>query len=312
MNAFIRYASAALVTAALAIPGGRADAQPARTPDTDQTVPVTRGTQLFVNNFAGEVVVQAWQQDQVRVQARHSSHVRVNVRTAENAVRLSSASSSGTPSVDYDIRVPAWMSVRVNGQFDYIEVDGTQADVYAENVRGDIHVKGGSGVVSLKSIEGEITAEDTKGRLTVSSVNESIALLRPSGEISAETINGEITFTDARANSVEVTTVNGDVRYTGLISDNGLYRFNTHQGDILIGVQDRVNATVSIRSYQGDFRSSFPFKAENTARGRRQTFTVGTGSAQIELESFGGDIRLLRTSEMPPEKKEKDKSKDER
>ena len=307
----IVHCLAAIFIAAAPIAATTAHAQGAQKPDTDQTVPVNRGTQLFVNNFAGEVVVRAWPQDQVRVQARHSSRVRVNVRTAENAVRVNSSSSAGTPSVDYEIRVPAWMPVRVNGQFDYIEVDGTQADIYAENVRGDIRVKGGSGVVSLKSIEGEITTEDTKGRLTVSSVNEGLTLVRPAGEISAETINGEITFTDANPTSVEVTTVNGDVRYTGVIADNGLYRFNTHQGDILIGVQDRVNATVSIRSYQGDFRSSFPFKAENAARGRRQTFTVGTGTAQIELESFGGDIRLMRTREMPADKR-KEKNKDDK
>lgn len=311
MNALLHYTAAALVTTCLTAVPAWGQVQPApRTPDTNQSVPAARGMQLFVNNFAGEVVVQAWQQDQVRVQARHASSVKVNIRTAENTLRLSSSSSAGTPSVDYDIRVPAWMPVRVNGQFDYIEVNGTQADVYAENVRGDIHVKGGSGVISLKSIEGEITAEDTKGRVTVSSVNEGISLVRPSGEISAETINGEITFTDARATSVEVTTVNGDIRYTGAVADNGLYRFNTHQGDILMGVQDQVNATISIRSYQGDFRSSFPFNAENAARGRRQTFAIGSGTAQIELESFGGDIRLRRASEMPP-KKTKQKSKGE-
>lgn len=297
----------AIMTAGLALmPPAAASAQPVmQRADTDQTVQVARGTQLFVNNFAGEVVVQAWPQDQVRVQARHSSGVRVNIRPAENALRVNSSSSSGAPSVDYAIHVPVWMSVRVSGQFNYIEVDGTQADVYAENVRGDIRVKGGSGVISLKSIEGDVYAEETKGRLTASSVNENVTLVRPSGEISAETINGEITLTDARANSVEAATVNGDVRYTGVVADNGLYRFNTHQGDITMGVQDRVNATVSIRTFQGDFRSSFPFKAENTSRGRRQTFTVGSGSAQIEMESFGGDVRLMRAGELPEKKKNK-------
>ena len=301
--------SAVIVGCLILVRPDGASAQPApRRADTDQTVPVTRGTQLFVNNFAGEVVVQAWQQDQVRVEARHSSGVRVNIRPSENAVRVNSSSASGPPSVDYAIHVPAWMAVRISGQFDYIEVDGTQADIYAENVRGDIRIKGGSGVVSLKSIEGDVYAEETKGRLTASSVNEDVTLVRPSGEINVETINGEITLTDAQANSVEATTVNGDVRYTGIVADSGLYRFNTHQGDITMGVQDRVNATISVRSFQGDFRSSFPFKAENTSRGRRQTFTVGTGAAQIEMESFGGDVRLMRASELP-EPKQKGKNK---
>jgi DUF4097 and DUF4098 domain-containing protein YvlB len=303
MNGFITCFAAALVaTGAFLTPAGVASAQPARRlADTDQTVPAARGSQLFVNNFAGEVIVQAWDRDQVRVQARHASRVKINIRQADNAVRLSSSSPGGTTSVDYDIRVPVWMPVRVSGQFNYVEVDGTQADVYAENVRGDIRIKGGSGVVSLKSIEGDIYAEDSKGRLSASAVNEGITLVRPSGEINAETINGEIVITDARANSAEATTVNGDVRYTGVIADNGLYRFNTHQGDVVMGVQDRVNATVSVRSYRGDFRSSFPVRAGNGGRGR-QTFTIGTGTAQIELESFGGDIRLRRASEMPVEK----------
>jgi DUF4097 and DUF4098 domain-containing protein YvlB len=307
MTALIRDRAALLAALMLAAPGALS-AQPSPRPsDTDQTIAVSRGAQLFVNNFAGEVVVRAWDRDQVRVQAHHSGHVRVNIRQADNAVRVSASSSSGAPSVDYDIQVPAWMPVRVNGQFNYVEVDGTQADVYAENVRGDIRVKGGSGVVSLRSIEGEIRAEDSKGRITVSSVNEGVMLVQPSGEVSAETINGEITFTDARASSVDATTVNGDVRYTGTIGDKGLYRFNTHQGDILLGVREPVNATISVRTYQGDFQSSFPFKAENNGRGRRQTFTIGTGEAQIELESFGGDIRLRRASEMAPERKMKDK-----
>jgi DUF4097 and DUF4098 domain-containing protein YvlB len=270
----------------------------ARKADTDQTVPVARGSQLVINNFAGEVVVRAWARDEVRVAARHMSRVKVNVRQTENAVRIGSSSTSGTTSVDYEINAPSWMPVRVNGQFNYIETDGIQADVSAETVRGDIRVKGASGIISLKSIEGEVHVEDAKGRITVSSVNEGIAVVRSSGDIAAETINGEITFTDVRAGNAEATTVNGDVRYTGTISDNGLYRFTTHNGDILMGVPDKFNATVSVRTYQGEFETSLAVNAGEVRRGRRQTFTVGTGGAQIELESFGGEILLRRASEV--------------
>ena len=307
MNALIPHAVAAAALLAAAFPAPALAQAPRRAPSTDNTVQVARGTQLFVNNFAGEVVVHAWDRDQVRVLAHHNSRVRVNLREGQNSLRISSSSSSGTTSVDYDIAVPAWMPVRVSGTFNYVEVNGVEADIAAETVRGDVRVKGGSGVVTLKSIEGEVYAEDTKGRLTVSSVNEGVTLLRPSGEVSAETINGEILITDAKATSVEATTVNGDVRYTGTIAENGLYRLTTHQGDILVGVPDNVDATVSVRTYQGEFRSSFGFNAADseTRRGRRQTFTVGRGTAQIELESFGGEIRLRKLSEVPPPRQRK-------
>jgi DUF4097 and DUF4098 domain-containing protein YvlB len=261
--------------------------------------------QLVINSFAGEVIVRGWARDEVRVLARHLSRVKVDVRAGENAIRITSGSSSGTPSVDYEISAPVWMPVRVNGQFNYVEVDGIQADVSAETVRGDIQVKGASGIISLKSIEGVVRVEDSKGRITVSSVNEAIAVIRSTGDVTAETINGEIEMTDLKASNAEATTVNGDVHYTGTVSDNGLYRFTTHNGDILMGVPDRLNATVSVRTYQGEFRTSLAVDAGEVRRGRRQTFTVGSGGAQIELESFGGEIRLRRASEVQ-EKKEKE------
>jgi DUF4097 and DUF4098 domain-containing protein YvlB len=282
-----------------------------RRPDTDETVQAVRGSQLFVNNFAGEVVVRGWNRDEVRVTAQHGSRVKISVRPSENGVRVSSSSSSGTPSVDYDISVPAWMPIRITGQFNYVQVEGTQADVSAETVRGDIRVKGGSGIITLKSIEGEVHVEEAKGRISVSSVNEGITVTRSSGEINAETINGEIAITDAKASGAEATTVNGDVRYSGTIADNGLYRFNTHNGDILMGVPERLNATVSVRTYQVDFESTFPVNAGEVRRGRRQTFTLGSGSAQIELESFGGEIQLRRLNEMPPPRERRDERDDE-
>jgi DUF4097 and DUF4098 domain-containing protein YvlB len=137
--------------------------------------------------------------------------------------------------------------------------------------------------------------------------------MRVSGDVNAETINGEITITDARANNAEATTVNGDVRYTGSISDTGLYRFTTHQGDILMGVPDRLNATVSVRTYQGEFRSTLGVSVGEMRRGRRQTFTVGGGTAQIELESFGGEILLRRISEIPaPREKREEEDEEDR
>src|SRR5687767_2174362 len=59
-------------------------------PQTDQTISVARGSRLTVSNFAGEVVVRTWDRDQLRVQARHVSRAKVNVRQAGNAVQVTS------------------------------------------------------------------------------------------------------------------------------------------------------------------------------------------------------------------------------
>ena len=125
----------------LAAPG--AQDRPARAAQTDQTVEVSRGARLTVENFAGEVIVKAWDRDSLRVQARHGSRRKVNVRSTPAGVVVS---AGGTPSsVDYEISVPAWMPVTISGTYLFISIEGAQSEVSAETTQGDVIVKGGTG-----------------------------------------------------------------------------------------------------------------------------------------------------------------------
>jgi hypothetical protein len=300
-------ASVALLTVSVAM----AQERPRRAPDTDRTVAVTRGSRLIINNFAGEVVIRTWEKDSLRVQARHNSNVTIEIDTTGTAVTL--RSRGGQAGVDYDITSPVWLPVKVSGQFLYIGIEGAQNEISAETVRGDIVVKGGSGFVTAKSIQGEVIVEDAKGRISASSVNEGIRITGASGEITAETTNGDITLSKIDAKSVNVTTVNGDLRYEGSIATGGQYRFSTHNGDITMGIPETSNATFTVRTYNGEFSAGdLPLKGEGEIRrGRRQTYVMGNGSADVELESFGGTIRLRRPGQTRPPRGKDKSDKDE-
>jgi DUF4097 and DUF4098 domain-containing protein YvlB len=287
----------------------QAERRPARPPATDQTVPVQKGQRLQVQNFAGEVLVKAWNKDELRVVADHDSRAKVTVRTAGVEINVSASRSGAPGSVDYVISVPAWLPVRVSGTYNFVSIEGTQSDVQVETTRGDVTLKGGAGVVSLKSIEGEILVEDARGKLKLDTVNEGISIRGAAGDITATTINGDIRMLGMKAASLEATTVNGDVIYEGAVAD-GFYRCSTHNGDITLALPENASASVSVRTYQGDMRSSFPIAAdagEAPRRGRRQTFTLGNGAAQIEMESFGGDVRIRKVGEVSLEPKRKAK-----
>lgn len=276
---------------------------------TDQTVPVQKGMRLSVNNFAGSIAVRTWEKDAVRVEAEHSNRDRVNIRPAEAVLRVSVSSERGpSRTVDFTITVPRWLPVSLNGTYVDIDLEGIEGEVTAETVGGDVRLKGGSGVVSLKSVEGIIDVEGSKGRITLSSVNEAVFVRDGSGEVTAETVNGDITLERIDSRLVDVATVNGDVIYEGTVRDGGAYRFATHNGDVEMRVPDTINATVFVRTYQGDFESHFQVQVprdpnETTdarrrreRRNRRFNFTLGTGAARVELESFGGDINLFKQS----------------
>jgi len=289
------HAGLAVVLAVLAAAPGQAQERPGRAPQTDQTVPVTRGTRLAIDNEAGEVIVHTWDKDALRVQARHAARTRINIRTGANEVNLSANGPAG--SVDYDITAPVWMSMNIEGQFNYVTIEGTQSDVSIETVRGDIVLKGGSGSITASTIDGEIQVEGARGKINLSSVNQGIRVTGASGDIAAETTNGSITLTRVDSKGVQAATINGNVSYEGTLADNGHYTFTTHNGDIVMTIPETANATFNVRTYNGEFGSSLPLKGPARSEikpGKRAAYVLGTGSADVEMESFGGAIRLRR------------------
>ena len=278
----------------------------------DQTVNVTKGTKLDVSNFAGDVAVKTWDRDAVRVQVTLSDRETVDVKPGDQVLTIRSRSvRGGRPrSLDYALTVPKWMAININGTYVDANLDGVGGDVTVETTNGDIKVSGGSGFVSLKSVQGEITLEKAKGRIEVRAVNEGIHLADISGDLSAESTNGSIILDRIDSANVDLYSVNGNISYDGPIKDKGLYRLTTHNGLIAVGLPERVNAVLRVRTYNGSFRSTFPVKTDDENQRKRFTVTLGNGSAHMELESFGGTIALRRPGEPRPETERRRRERD--
>lgn len=280
-----------------------------RPPQTDVTLDMARGSRLMVENFAGEVVIRTWNRDAVRVQARHATRVKADVRTTPTGMSVRST-PSGRGSVDYEISIPTWMPVSVSGTYNFITVEGAQAEVSAETTKGDVVIKGGTGAIVAKSIQGQVIVEGSRGRITASSVNEDVKISGASGDITAETTNGNITLSQIKSASVEISTVNGDIGFEGPPAPNGRYRFTTHNGNIIAAIPESASVTFVVRSYQGNFGSTLnltgPPRAE-VRQGRRHTYTLGGGSAEMEMETFGGNIRVRAPGAATPGKSKEPK-----
>jgi DUF4097 and DUF4098 domain-containing protein YvlB len=262
--------------------------------ESDTTVPVRPGMRLDVENFGGSITVHAWSQNSLRVRATHSSRDRVDIALEGSNVNVRAEGRRGPAQlVEYEISAPTWMEMNLHGFSTDIDVDGTQAGVTAETVNGEVKVRGGSGQLSLKSVQGEVTLENAKGHIDLNTVSEGLTLRNVSGDITAETVSGDVSLEGIESGNVDVSTVSGDLHYEGTIKDAGHYRFATHNGDVTVAVPERVNVTVTVATFNGDFDSCFPVTVTNTTK-HRFAFTIGSGSARLEVETFNGDIKLCR------------------
>jgi hypothetical protein len=63
-----------------------------------------------------------------------------------------------------------------------------------------------------------------------------------------------------------------------------------------------------VRTYNGSLATNLPLQeAGDARRGQRTTYTLGSGSADFELESFGGTIQLRKRGSDQPVRRLKDK-----
>jgi DUF4097 and DUF4098 domain-containing protein YvlB len=261
----------------------------------DTTVPVERGQRLEVNAYGGEISVKTWARNAVRVEAETTNRTQVEVNRSASTIEVRTEGRRGPPAMlDLHVTVPDWLPLNLSGVYTDITVVGTKAPVTAETVQGEVRVEGGDGLVSLRSVQGSVSLAGAKGRIDVNSVNEDVEVTGSSGEIAAETVNGSIGLIRVDASSVSATSVNGDVDYDGPVRNGGRYALSSHNGDLTLSVAEGTNATVAVSTFNGEFESEFPVTLTETRKGRRFNFTLGTGSAQVTMESFQGEIRLVR------------------
>jgi DUF4097 and DUF4098 domain-containing protein YvlB len=261
----------------------------------DTTVTAQQGQRLTVDSYGGEIAVKTWGRNAVRVEADAPSRTEVEVSSSRAAVSVRSEGRRGPPaSIDYTITVPAWMGLDLTGVYSDVKVDGVRGPINVETVQGEVDVAGGEGTVSLRSVQGSVKLRGAKGRIDVHSVNDEVRVSEASGEITAETVNGDVVLEGVDATSLDATTVNGDLGYDGPIRNGGRYILSTHNGDITLAAPENTSATVMVSTFSGDFESDFPVPLKETRKGRRFSFTLGGGSAQVSLESFQGTIHLVR------------------
>ncbi|MEO8201494.1 MAG: DUF4097 family beta strand repeat-containing protein [Gemmatimonadota bacterium] len=266
---------------------------------TDTIIPVTAGTRLELDNPGGEINIHAWDKNSVQIKARHSSRTTVSIRSTGSVLRITASSNHGPANiVDYEISAPAWMALSLNGMYSDMLVDGTQAEVKAETLNGNIVVKGGTGTLNLHSVQGTISVQGSKGRLELNSVSEGITVVDAEGDITAETISGNIDLRRVRSKSVELGTLSGEILYDGTFQEGGQYSFVSHSGDIMMGVPDGASATFNVATLDGEVETNIPVTGMEHPTKRRTTFRIGSGSAKVDVESFNGNVKIGRPGTM--------------
>jgi DUF4097 and DUF4098 domain-containing protein YvlB len=185
--------------------------------------------------------------------------------------------------VDYDVTVPAGVSVNVST---------TSAPITAEGLSGDI---------GLSSETGQITiASALKSHVRVRSMTAPVSLKDVTiSRVDIQSAGGAVQLSNVTGQRISVGTTSGNIEYRGDCSGGGDYIFTTHSGAIDVTLPPTASVDLSARSTNGTVENAFPLqdKPHNSfvpRQGRSFAGTSNSGSSSVELQSFSGKIRVKK------------------
>ncbi|MCP3959352.1 MAG: DUF4097 family beta strand repeat protein [bacterium] len=194
----------------LTLAGGAAALQMSE--DYTYSYALTADGRLSLENVNGDVKIEAWDRDEVSIEAikRGRSQealdaARIDIDASDDRIRIETRYARDgrrdSASVDYTIYVPR------GAELDEIEL-----------VNGSLDLSGVAGDVAASLVNGEVTARDLAGNVEISSVNGemvvALAEFDADHSIDLSSVNGSLELKmPGRADAdIEATTVHGGIR----------------------------------------------------------------------------------------------------
>jgi len=269
----------------------------------DTTVAFERDGFLDLTEIAGDVVVDTWDRDEVRVRAwaergrveSSLSRSRVLLRTLRGTGRnvRESVGESGI-----HVTVPAGARLKLTTSAGDLRVSGVRGELEAATTAGDVTVADGAGLTSIGTVAGDVSVRGLAGDLVVKTTSGTVEVRGVEGEVRIGTVSGDVTVLDAASRAVTARTTIGDVTYDGPFARGGRYEFATHSGDVRLVLPAGVNAEMTMQSFSGSMDTDFPVTlagARSATRPRTLEFVIGEGGARVRAETFSGDVVLRRS-----------------
>src|SRR5947209_343913 len=214
---------------------------------------IAPGGLVNIVNNSGSVTLHPGNGQQVVVNAtRHSDKIevdsngmpdgrRVEIRThVISQQRLSTDESK----VEYDIAVPAGVSVTVST---------ATAPITVENLNSDLSLSSDTGRITVKNVVNtHIHVRSVAAPVTLTNVTDAhVEVTSSGGAVQLESVSGP---------RVTIGTTSGDISYRGDCSGGGVYSITSHSGAIEVALPQNASVDLTARSVTGSVENDFPLQ----------------------------------------------------
>jgi len=294
---------------------------PEVTENFSRTVRLGRDGTFSLDNVAGDIEVTGGNSNDVRIdavkRARHPDASEAKAILQDMNIDISERGGNVDVrtdypryrnrrgwygSVDYTVSVPRDARVTLKSVSGEVKVTNVNGDLRAESVSGDVVLSNVRRVRFAKSVSGDVDIADaTSDDVTAESVSGEVIIRAVKTRVlNLQSVSGDVRLTDVDAERAESRSVSGDVEFSGRLAANGRYEFHSHSGSVRVTPSSAQGFDVEATTFSGNVRSDYPMTIQGPIRGfrppenRTVRGSVGGGGAMLILQSFSGNITIVR------------------
>jgi len=265
----------------------------------DTTFAFSKDGVLDLSTFNGDVVVTGWTRQEARVRALTERGTRWRFTSSRITVDAEGYRGRSGDS-QYEITVPEGVRVMLRSMSGSLTVRGVKGEVDLHTNNGDVEVADAVSRIEMGTLSGDVTGLRLRGEVEATSLNGTVSLTDVQGRVvRAESTSGSLELVNVVSRDIDVSTVSGEVDFTGPLDPQGQYSFQSHSGTVTLTVPPTTSARFSIETFNGEVDSDFPFTLQpnrERRQGQRLEFNVGAGEARVTAESFSGGIVIRRAA----------------
>lgn len=257
--------------------------------------PLKMDGRLSLQNTAGPIQIEAWDKAEVWLTgelgpevekleitgSETSLHIKVRLPDDENHVS----------NTRLTLKVPAGISLDVQGVSSDISVQGVKGNATIESVSGDVRLKLGSRKVKAQSVSGDVTVDAPSMEARVQSVSGDVTVRGAHGEIRAESVSGDVEVTASEVTRLELESVSGDHHVHVDLAREADVSIETLSGEIVLALPKLPDGDIDMETFSGALLSAWsPGPRSDDKDWRRE----GEGKGRVRLHSFSGDVELRK------------------
>jgi len=249
----------------------------------DKTVPLKGGSQVTLRNVNGSVKLEAWDRDEVRIEAdkevkagtdsaarKFMDQVRVDVTLSSGSLRIETHAPKRGANGFWDEMFGNSINYHVN----YTLHVPRQAAVDAESVNGGVSLGGTHGKVRLETTNGAVDVKDVTGDVNAGTTNGGVSAMHVAGAVKAETTNGAV-----------------EVELTSFPAGSNL-NFGSTNGSVHVRLPRDARLSVDAETTNGHVKSDFEVPGATLGK-RSLKGNINGGGGQLKIRTTNGGIEIL-------------------